>query len=51
MDTGSFIREGGRLNRERNQFFPTPIAVCQRMIELAELNSESVILEPSAGSR
>lgn len=31
------------------QYFPTPKNIVKKMIELAEINSEDVILEPSAG--
>jgi predicted RNA methylase len=40
------------LREKRNdaQYFPTPAAVVQRLLELAELNPGMEVLEPSAGS-
>ena len=33
-----------------NDFFPTPVAVADRMVELAGLRPKHFVLEPSAGS-
>lgn len=35
--------------REENQFYPTPMRVAKRVVELAEVESGMSILEPSAG--
>lgn len=35
--------------REENQFYPTPMSVAKRVVELAEVKSGMSILEPSAG--
>ena len=35
--------------KEKTQFFPTPCAVAERVVELAEIEDGQFILEPSAG--
>lgn len=36
--------------KEENQFFPTPQNIAKRVVELAEINEKSIVLEPSAGT-
>jgi type I restriction-modification system DNA methylase subunit len=44
------ISQGEKRNLKKEfQFFPTPPAVAERLVELAELKSGDMILEPSAG--
>jgi hypothetical protein len=38
------------IGMKSGDFFPTPSSVCDRLIQLAEINENSRILEPSAGS-
>lgn len=35
--------------KEKTQFFPTPRAVAERVVELAEIEDKQFVLEPSAG--
>lgn len=37
------------INQKISGFFPTPLPLIERMLELADLRSDHVILEPSAG--
>lgn len=48
LATGSVVTL--REKRQSAQYFPTPVAVVQRVIELADLRPGLEVLEPSAGS-
>lgn len=47
--TLGLLADTGEIEIEKLDFFPTPAAICQRMIELAEITAEHDVLEPSAG--
>ncbi len=45
----SFSASAEYLWREKTQFFPTPKLVAERVVELAEIETHHIVLEPSAG--
>ncbi len=44
------VQEGEKINIQKEfQYFPTPPELALKMVELADINEDDVILEPSAG--